>query len=77
MAEKTRRPGPGGDPMQRNPEDNQAQAQSDATPDQVGDERARGGRSDANGVPEFDEAQGEERKKIYKESGSDIVSRID
>jgi hypothetical protein len=43
----------------------------------VGDERARGGRSDANGVPEFDEAQGEERKKIYKESGSDIVSRID
>jgi hypothetical protein len=87
MADKTRRPGPGGDPMQRNPEDNPAQARSDATADEVGDrldpdfteqsDRAHGRGSDANGVPEFDEVEGEERKKIYKESGSDMVSRID
>lgn len=31
MADLTRRPGPGGNPMQRNPEDNRAQSQSDAT----------------------------------------------
>lgn len=44
MADVTRRPGPGGDPMQRN--------------------------------PEFDEANGEQRKKLYRE-GADLVSGID
>ena len=87
MADPTRRPGPGGDPMQRNPEDNRAQAQSDATADEVGDrldpdftqqsDRANGRGSDANGIPEFDEVEGEERRKRYEKSGSPIVSRID
>jgi hypothetical protein len=72
--------------MQRNPEDNQAQAQSDATSDEVSDrlgpdfteqsDRAHGQGSDANGIPEFDEAGGEQRKKLYKD-GAKIVSRID
>ena len=87
MADLTRRPGPGGDPMQRNPEDNPAQARSDATQDEGGDrldpdwtqqsDRADGRGSDANGIPEFDEAAGEERKKLYETTGSPIVSRID
>jgi hypothetical protein len=86
MADRTRRPGPGGDPMQRNPEDNPAQARSDATADEVADrlgpdfteqsDRAHGRGSDANGVPEFDEAAGEQRKKLYRD-GAEIVSRID
>lgn len=86
MADLTRRPGPGGDPVQRNPEDNPAQAQSDATADEVGDrldpdyteqsDRAHGRGSDANGIPEFDEADGEQRKKQYRE-GAKIVSGID
>ncbi|PYR94933.1 MAG: hypothetical protein DMF84_02745 [Acidobacteria bacterium] len=72
--------------MQRNPEDNPAQARSDATADEVGDrldpdyteqsDRAHGRGSDANGIPEFDEAAGEERKKLYRD-GAKIVSRID
>jgi hypothetical protein len=87
MADFTERPGPGGDPMQRNPEDNRAQAQSDATADEVGgrlepdfteqSDRARGAGSDANGIPEFDEADGEQRKRLYRESGATIVSRTD
>jgi hypothetical protein len=72
--------------MQRNPEDNRAQAQSDATADESVNrlapdfteqsDRAHGQGSDANGVPEFDEAAGEQRKKLYKD-GAEIVSRID
>jgi hypothetical protein len=72
--------------MQRNPEPNPAQAKSDATADEVGDrlepdwteqsDRAGGRGSDANGIPEFDEAEGEERKRRYRE-GAGIVSRID
>ena len=87
MADFTERPGPGGDPMQRNPEDNRAQAQSDATADEVGgrlepdyteqSDRAHGAGSDANGIPEFDEADGENRKKRYRDTGAKIVSRID
>jgi hypothetical protein len=87
MADLTNRPGPGGDPMQRNPEDNAAQARSDATADEVGgrldpdfteqSDRAHGQGSDANGVPEFDEVEGEARKRRYEETGSPIVSRID
>jgi hypothetical protein len=65
-----------------NPEDNQAQAQSDAPPDAVAEgrqeaERADGRGSDANGIPEGDDAAGEERKRLYKETGSPIVSRMD
>jgi len=86
MADSTERPGPGADPLQRNLEDNRAQAQSDATPDEIGgrldqdfteqSDRAHGQGSDANGVPEFDEVEGKQRKKLY-ENGAKIVSRID
>ncbi len=63
-------------------DDNPAQARSDATPDVVADvreesSRHRGQGSDANGVPEFDEMEGEDRKRLYDETGSPIVSRID
>jgi hypothetical protein len=87
MADLKRRPGSGGDPTQRNPEDNPAQARSDATQDEVGNrldsdwteqsDRAHGRGSDANGIPEFDDVEGQERKRLYKETGSPIVSRID
>jgi hypothetical protein len=87
MADLTNRPGPGGDPTQNNPEDNQAQARSDAPADASGrrlgpdfteqSDRAHGQGSDANGVPEFDETEGEERKRLYERTGSPIVSRID
>jgi hypothetical protein len=86
MADVTMKPGPGGDPRQKNPEDNPAQAQSDATADEGGDrldpdwrkqsDRANGQGSDANGIPEFDEAEGEGRKELYKK-GAKLVSRID
>jgi hypothetical protein len=86
MADLTERPGPGGDPLQRNPEDNREQAKSDATADEVGgrldpdwteqSDRAHGQGSDANGIPEFDEVRGEERKKQYRD-GAGIVSGID
>jgi hypothetical protein len=86
MGDLTDRPGPGGDPLQRNPEDNRAQAQSDATSDEIGgrldpdfteqSDRAHERGSDANGIPEFDEADGERRKELYRK-GSTIVSRID
>jgi len=86
MADLKQRPGPGGDPLQRNPEDNRAQAQSDATADEVGgrldpdyteqSDRAHGQGSDANGIPEFDEADGERRKALY-DKGAKLVSRID
>ena len=69
-----------------NPEDNQAQAQSDATTEEVRggadrdyteqSDRAKGAGSDANGIPEFDEADGENRKRLYRE-GATLVSRID
>jgi hypothetical protein len=61
-----------------NREDNRAQAQSDAPVDEVrqDSERAKGQGSDANGVPEFDEADGEKRKELYK-NGAKLVSRID
>lgn len=86
MADSTRRPGPGGDPLERNPEDNPAQARSDAPADEVGDrldpdytkesDRADGRGSDANGIPEFDERAGELRKKQYRD-GAKIVSGLD
>jgi hypothetical protein len=87
MADFTERPGPGGDPMQRNPETNPAQARSDAATDEVGgrldpdyteqSDRAHGAGSDANGIPEFDEADGETRRRRYRETDATVVSRID
>ena len=82
MADFTQRPGADG-----NPQDNRAQAQSDATADEVRgrldsdfteqSDRAHGAGSDANGIPEFDETDGENRKRLYKETGATLVSRID
>jgi hypothetical protein len=95
MAQQDERPRPHGDPLEdvvaQNPEENQAQASSDAAPDantaadantDSGEDRSNtsdraGGRgSDANGVPAFDEADGDARRKLY-EKGAVLVSRID
>jgi hypothetical protein len=71
----------------QNPDDNTrdenpSQAQSDATPDAVAEmghnsSPAERSGSDSSGLSESDEAAGEERKRLYKETGSPIVSRID
>jgi hypothetical protein len=57
-------------PADDNREENQAQAQSDATPDAVASVRE-------DAVPEFDEVEGEERRRLYEKTGSPIVSKID
>jgi hypothetical protein len=56
-------------PDDTNREENQAQADSDAPQDATASVR-----EDAPNV--FDEAEGEERKRIHKETGSPIVSKI-
>ena len=56
-------------PDDTNREENQAQAQSDAPADATVSVR-----EDARN--EFDEVEGEERKRIHKETGSPIVSKI-
>ena len=71
--------------VDRNPEENRAQADSDAPSDASEDargdrlnnsDRADGQGSDANGIPAFDEADGDLRKKLYRD-GAVLVSRID
>ena len=66
-------------------EENAGQRQSDAAPDAVAErdgdlvessDRADGRGSSANGTPAFDDAEGEQRRKLYKD-GASIVSRID
>jgi hypothetical protein len=79
MAEQNERPRPHGDPLEDviDAEDNPAQRQSDATPDATviaEDPPAVG--SDSNGIPAYDEVDGERRKKLYEE-GATLVSRID
>lgn len=89
MAQQSELPRPHGDPLNdtvaENLEENRAQRDSDAAPDATGEQpdnrfnnsdRASGRGSDANGVPAFDEADGERRRKLY-EDGSELVSRID
>ena len=89
MPEQTEQPRPQGDPLRQevvgNPEENRAQRDSDAPPDAsveprgdaiTNSDRADGRGSDANGIPEFDEAEGETRKKLY-DDGAELVSRID
>jgi hypothetical protein len=80
-----------GDPLENviddRPEENQAQRQGDAQPDAIGaditgdaseqSDRAAGRGSDANGIPAFDETDGQGRKRLYNEEGASIVSRID
>ena len=89
MPEDKERPRPHGDPLEgaignpRNtPDDNQAQVQSDAQPDAVGgggreeSDRDGGRGSTANGVPVFDENDGQLRRRQYKD-GADLVSGLD
>jgi hypothetical protein len=89
MAEQNEAPRPHGDPLKDvvpgNREENRAQRDSDAPPDATveprGDrlnnsDRADGRGSDANGVPAFDDAEGEQRRKQY-DDGADLVSKID
>jgi hypothetical protein len=88
MAQQTGQPGQDADRLddgaESNPEENRAQRDSDAAPDalaeapgsRVDSERSDGRGSDANGIPAFDEADGEIRKKLYRD-GAELVSRID
>lgn len=92
MPEEKEPPRPHGDKLggavgnpRHDPEDNQAQVQSDASPDVVGgtgrpareeSDRDRGRGSSANGVPAFDEDDGQQRKRQYKD-GADLVSGLD
>jgi hypothetical protein len=86
MAEKDDRPlesdlpRPHGDPLQPAVvEPNLAQRQTDAVPDVVGAEMVEDPietGSTASGVPPYDEADGERRRKLYKK-GAELVSRID
>ena len=84
MAKQNERPRPHGDPLSEEVEPNAAQRQSDAPPDATAgqdmlrgtSDRAEGRGSTANGIPEFDETAGEERKKRYKD-GAELVSGID
>jgi hypothetical protein len=85
MAQQSERPSPHGDPLEdmagANPEENRAQRDSDAPADATvelggSSDRADGRGSDANGVPAFDEADGEKRKALYRD-GAELVSRID
>ena len=90
MAQENERPRPHGDPLRENVEDNPAQRQSDAPGDDAGsisgerlsdlteaNDRVGGQGSTANGTPAFDEDSGDERRRLYKESGADLISRID
>jgi hypothetical protein len=89
MADQSERPSPHGDPLEEminnNSAENSAQHDSDAPPDGVAErgadrmsnaDRAGGRGSTANGVPAFDEDDGEIRRKHYR-SGAELVSRID
>lgn len=92
MPEEKEPPRPHGDKLKdvagnprNNPEDNQAQVQSDAQPDAVGgiggggreeSDRDGGRGSTANGVPAFDEGDGAQRRRQYK-NGAELVSGTD
>ena len=80
MLRQSDKPRPHGDPFESEiVEPNQGQRQSDAPPDVVGadmvEEPIESG-STANGVPAYDDADGQRRKKLYDE-GAGLVSRID
>ena len=80
-AEQSERPRPHGDPLEEEIVDpNQAQRQTDATPDAVAErgfeQPTEGTRSTANGVPAGDEDEGAARRKRYDE-GAGLVSKLD
>jgi hypothetical protein len=74
-------PRPHGDPLDPAAvEPNPAQRQTDAPPDVVGSdivEDAIESGSTANGVPSYDSTDDERRRKLYKNTGAPLVSRID
>ena len=87
MPEEKDPPRPHGDKLGvgnavNNREENQGQSQSDAPPDAVGvgareeNDREGGRGSDANGVPAFDETDGAQRKRQYRD-GATLVSGMD
>ena len=89
MPEDKNPPRPHGDKLdpvigkhRNDPDENQAQVQSDATPDAAGaggrevNDRERGRGSTADGVPASDEASGDRRRTQYRD-GADLVSGID
>ena len=80
MPQESERPRPHGDPLEDEiVEPNAAQRQTDATPDVAAgyiEDPNPSVSSTANGIPPFDEADGEQRKKLY-EKGAELVSRID
>jgi hypothetical protein len=80
MPQESERPRPHGDTLQDEiVEPNQAQRQSDAPADVVGSDMVEDPSdtgSTANGVPQYDDAAGEQRKKLY-DAGATLVSRID
>ena len=85
MPQDNQRPTPHGDPLKDVVEENPSQRQSDAPNDATAGDRDElqgtsdrsGGRgSSANGVPAFDDDDGEKRKQRYKD-GASVVSRID
>jgi hypothetical protein len=92
MPEEKDPPRPHGDKLagsignpRNDPDENQAQVQSDAQPDAVAGardgareetDRDDGRGSTANGVPVFDEDDGAQRRRQYK-NGADLVSGLD
>jgi hypothetical protein len=84
MPEDTGKPRPHGDPLTDEVvgEENRAQRQSDAPPDATVDpdivDRAeeKGYDNTANGIAPFDEAEGEIRRRQYRD-GAGLVSRLD
>ncbi len=86
MPEQNERPRPHGDPLEEvvDTADSHEGVGAGAAPasgEPRGDrlhssDRADGRGSDANGIPAFDEADGEMRKKLYRD-GAVLVSKID
>lgn len=80
MAQESEPPRPHGDPLEAEiVESNQSQRQSDAPPDVVGTDMVEDpieSGSTANGIPAYDDVDGQQRRKQY-EKGADLVSRID
>jgi hypothetical protein len=80
MPQESERPRPHGDTLEAEiVEPNQAQRQSDAPDDVMGTDMVEDPTntgSTANGVPQYDDAAGEQRRKLY-DNGAALISRID
>ncbi len=85
MPDEKDRPRPHGDPLESrlpdNPEQIRAQSQIDSTAESIPrdaerdfrelSDRARSGGSSANGIPEFEEEAGEQRKRAVRRGRDD------